>query len=184
MQRQQQQPDLSMVVMHSQDASIMSHLQMPMVRLQVQTAMPFIIMQQVTMPPAIMVQRFCIMVQAALSSHVQVIFIPPVHFSIFMVQRGIMSHCEPVGMGVMLLPVIAGMLIPVRSIIMLVMAQTPFAKSVTLSKVFLPNIIEKSPQFMQVLCCENSTKANYFVKLTKVVKLVLNCAKNSKFVGF
>jgi len=141
MQRQQQQPALSMVVMHSQDAwiisphilsplvqvtrtplSVMSHLHIPMVRLHVQTAMPFIIMQQLTMPPPIMVQRFCIMVQAALSSQVQVIFIPPVHFSIFMVQRGIMSHCEPVGMGVMLLPVIAGMLIPVRSIIMLVMA--------------------------------------------------------------
>ena len=40
------------------------------------------------MPPAIMVQRFCIMLQAAMSSQVQVIFMPPVHFSIFMVQRG------------------------------------------------------------------------------------------------
>jgi hypothetical protein len=98
-------------------------------------AMPFIIMQQLTMPPAIMLQRFCIMVQAALSSQVQVIFIPPVHFSIFMVQRGIMSHCAPVGIVDMLVPVIAGMLIPVRSIIMLVMASTPFREWVTLSKV-------------------------------------------------
>jgi hypothetical protein len=105
--------------------SVISHLHIPMVRLQVQTAMPFIIMQQLTMPPAIMVQRFCIIVQAALSSQVQVIFIPPLHFSIFMVQCGIMSHCPPVGMVVMPGPVIAGMLIPERSIIMLVMASTP-----------------------------------------------------------
>jgi hypothetical protein len=39
-----------------------------------------------------------------------------------MVQRGIINHCEPVGMVDMLPPVIAGILIPVRSIIMLVMA--------------------------------------------------------------
>ena len=140
MHMQQAQPALSMVAIQSQDAWIMSqhilsplvqvrqtpvgvisHLHMPMVRLQVQTATPFIIMQQLTMPPAIMLQRFCIMVQAALSSHVQVSFIPPVHFSIFMVQRGIMSHCPPVGVVIgtvaMPLPAIAGMLIPVRSII-------------------------------------------------------------------
>lgn len=111
MHMQQQQPPLSMVAMQSQQASniaahilspevhvrqtpslVISHLHMPMVRLHVQTAMPFIIMQQLTMPPAIMVQRFCIMVHAALSSQEQVIFIPPLHFSIFMVQRGIMSH--------------------------------------------------------------------------------------------
>ena len=40
------------------------------------------------MPPAIIVQRFCIMLQAILSSQVQVIFMPPVHFSILNVQRG------------------------------------------------------------------------------------------------
>src|SRR5260370_15116585 len=137
MHMEQQQPALSIVVMHSQDACsisqhilsplvqvrqmpslVMSHLHMPMVRLQVQTAMPFIIMQQLTMPPAIMVQRFCIMVQAALSSHAQVIFMPPVHFSIFMVQRGIMSHCAPLGMdigAVMPAEAMDGMFMPVRS---------------------------------------------------------------------
>jgi hypothetical protein len=80
-------------------------------------------MEQLHMPPAIMVQRFCIMVQAALSSQTQVIFMPPVHFSIFMVQRGIMSHCAPVGMLRGMLPGVpmAGMFIAVRSIIMFVM---------------------------------------------------------------
>jgi hypothetical protein len=57
--------------------------------LHMQQHMPFIIMQQETMPPAIMLQRFCIMAATVLSSHTQVIFIPPAHFSIFMVQRGI-----------------------------------------------------------------------------------------------
>src|ERR1700733_11830870 len=102
-----------------------SHWQTPMVRLLVQMAMPFIIIVQLTMPPAIMLQRFCIIVHAALSSQVQVIFMPPVHFSIFMVQREIISHCEPVGMlSGIVIPAcpIAGMLIPVRSIIMFVMA--------------------------------------------------------------
>jgi hypothetical protein len=96
-----------------------------MVRLQVHIAMPFIIMQQETMPPDIIVQRFCIMVQAALSSQLQTIFIPPVHFSIFMVQRGIMRNCEPVGMFIGMVPVeaIAGMFMLVRSNIMLVMNQ-------------------------------------------------------------
>ena len=89
--------------------------------------MPFCIMQQLTMPPANMVQRFCIMVQAALSSQMQEILSPSVHGSIFIVQRGIMSHCAPVGtlMGVVMPEAIAGMLIPVRSIIMLVIYETP-----------------------------------------------------------
>ena len=104
---QQVQPSLSMQDMQSQQAwiisqhfwsplvqvivqplSVISHLHMPIVRLQQQTIMPFMTMQQEHMPPASMVQRFCIMLHAIGSSHVQVIFIPPVHFSILMVQRG------------------------------------------------------------------------------------------------
>jgi hypothetical protein len=104
---QQVQPSLSMVAMQSQQAwiisqhfgsplvqvmthplSIISHLHRPMVRLQQQTIMPFIIMQQLHMPPAIMVQRFCIMLHAIGSSQVQTIFMPPWHFSNLKVQRG------------------------------------------------------------------------------------------------
>jgi hypothetical protein len=51
--------------------------------------MPFIIMQQAIMPPAIIFIMFCIMPQCILSSHVHMIFMPPSHFSIFIVQRGI-----------------------------------------------------------------------------------------------
>ena len=79
---------------------VISHLHMPIVRLQQQTIMPFIMQQQLHMPPAIMEQRFCSMVQAILSSHMQVIFMPPAHFSIFMVQRGtIMPVMAGVGVG-------------------------------------------------------------------------------------
>ena len=73
-------------------SSVSSHLHMPIVMLQQQTIMPFIIMQQLHMPPAIMVQRFCIIVAVILSSHLHVIFMPPLHFSIFIVQRGTIIH--------------------------------------------------------------------------------------------
>ena len=105
--RQQVQPAFMHAVMQSQQPWIMSQqalsplvhvtmqpsfvistLHAPIVRLQQQTIMPFIMQQTLHMPPAIMVHRFCIMVQAAASSHTQVIFIPPFTFSTFMVQRG------------------------------------------------------------------------------------------------
>jgi hypothetical protein len=69
--------------------AVISHLHMPIVMLQQHTIMPFIVQHMQHMPPAIIVQRFCIMVQAAGSSQVQVTFIPPGHFSTFIAQRGI-----------------------------------------------------------------------------------------------
>jgi hypothetical protein len=93
---QQVQPALHIAIMHSQQAwiieqqagsplvqvmqtpsSVISHLHMPIVRLQQQTIMPFIIMQHLHIPSAIMVQRFWIIVADILSSQEQVIFIPP-----------------------------------------------------------------------------------------------------------
>ncbi len=81
--RQQVQPAFIMVAMQSQQAwimaahwasplvqvtltplSVISHLHMPIVRLQQQTTMPFIIRQQLHMPPWNMVQRFWTMLQA------------------------------------------------------------------------------------------------------------------------
>jgi hypothetical protein len=151
---QQVQPSFIMVMQQSQQAwimsvqalsplvqvmqqpfSIISHLHMPIIRLQQQTIIPFIIMQQVHMPPAIMVQRFCIMVHDTLSSHVQVIFMPPSHFSILMVQRGIIMVPMPAGiMPVMpVIPLVPIMppcmpVMPViapRFIIMLTIAVSP-----------------------------------------------------------
>jgi hypothetical protein len=70
---------------------VISHLHMPMVMLQQQTTMPFIMQQTEHMLPAIIEQRFCIMAHAVASSQVQVIFMPPCIFSIFIVQRGAMT---------------------------------------------------------------------------------------------
>jgi hypothetical protein len=76
------------------------------------------------MPPANILQRFCSMAADILSSHLQVIFIPPVHFSIFMVQRGTIIIEDPVGI-VPVEPIIPGVAaapipIPARSIIIAV----------------------------------------------------------------
>jgi hypothetical protein len=106
----------------TQPSAVISHLHMPMVRLQQQTIMPFIIMQQLHMPPASMLHRFCIMLQAILSVQVHVTFMPPVHFSNFMVQRGTIIMFMPAGMpGVipvpMPVPPIMPVIIAVRSII-------------------------------------------------------------------
>ena len=105
--QQQVQPAAIMVLMQSQQAWIIashilspevqvivqpslviSHLHRPMVRLQQQTIMPFIMQQSVHMPPWSIMQRFCIMLQAIGSSQLQVIFMPPVTFSILRVHRG------------------------------------------------------------------------------------------------
>ena len=80
-----------LVQVMEQPMSIISILHMPiMPMLQVQQGMPFIMQHMETMPPCIIMQRFFIISAAVLSSHIMVHFIPPVIFSIFMVQRGIM----------------------------------------------------------------------------------------------
>ena len=71
-----------------QPSLVISTLHAPIIMLQQHTVMPFMVQQKLHIPPAIMVQRFCIMAHAAVSSQVQVTFIPPAHFSTFMVQRG------------------------------------------------------------------------------------------------
>ena len=81
-------PDVQVTV---QPSLVISHLHMPMVKLQQQTIMPFIMQQSEHMPPWSIMQRFCIMLHAIGSSQVQTIFMPPVHFSILMVQRGTMT---------------------------------------------------------------------------------------------
>lgn len=138
---QQQQPAFMQAIMQSQQPWIMSPqalsplvqvimqpslvisiLQTPIVMLQQHTIMPFIVQHMEHMPPAIMEQRFCIIVQEAMSSHMHVTFMPPVIFSIFMVQRGtitmfgIMAGIEPIGMPDMPVPMF-DMAIADRSII-------------------------------------------------------------------
>jgi hypothetical protein len=125
-----QQPLSPLVQVTQQPSLVISHLHMPMVMLQQHTIMPFIMQQQLTMPPAIMVQRFCIMVQAAGSVQTQVIFMPPVHFSIFMVQRGTITMLGVMGVVIPGIPdppmPIPGIPVVGRSIIIVpVMILTP-----------------------------------------------------------
>jgi hypothetical protein len=144
---QQLQPAFIMAVMQSQQAwTISAHLASPlvqvitqpslvishwhrhMVMLQQQTIMPFIMAQQLTIPPTIMLHRFCIMLHAVGSSQVQVTFIPPVHFSNFIAQRGTIIMFGIIGVApVAGIPVpIPGIVIPGRSIIIvLVMVLSP-----------------------------------------------------------
>jgi hypothetical protein len=68
--------------------SVGSHLHWPIVRLQQQATIPLSMQQQLHMPPGIVAQRFCSMPADTLSSQVHVIFMPPEHFSIFIVHRG------------------------------------------------------------------------------------------------
>jgi hypothetical protein len=117
--------------------SVISQRHSPIVGLQQQTIMPLSIMQQLTMPPCIMVQRFCIMLHAVLSSQEQMIFIPPWHFSNFMVQRGTIIQLAGITlglpiMGVPMLPVPIMPAIEARSIITLAMSVTPLLENHTL----------------------------------------------------
>jgi len=94
-----------------------------MVRLQQHTTVPFITMQQLHMHPAMAEQSCCIMLAAMASSHMQVIFMPPVHFSILNVQRGTIIQFMDAGMvpgmvgAVIPWLLMPGRGIPIRSII-------------------------------------------------------------------
>ncbi|WP_020472716.1 hypothetical protein [Zavarzinella formosa] len=111
-----------LVQVMQQPSLVISILHVPIIMLWQHTIMPFMEHIMEHMPPAIMEQRFCIIVQEAMSSHMQVIFIPPVIFSIFIVQRGtmtmfgIMEGIEPIDIPVPM----EGMVIAARSIIIAV----------------------------------------------------------------
>jgi hypothetical protein len=78
-----------------------------MAKLQEQTMMPLSMRQQLHMPPMSAEHMCCTMLQATASPQEQVIFMPPLHFSIFMVQRGTISELPGIP------GVTAGMPIPI-----------------------------------------------------------------------
>jgi hypothetical protein len=57
--------------------------------------MPLSVQQQLHIPPASILQRFCTMLVAILSSQTQVSLKPPVHFSTLKVQRGTIRKFVP-----------------------------------------------------------------------------------------
>jgi hypothetical protein len=149
--RQQVQPAFRQAVMQSQQPWIMamqagsplvqvtthpsfviSVLHIPIIRLQLQQTIPFIMQQHEHMPPASMVHRFCIMARATASSHTHVIFIPPDIFSTVIRQRGTIIMFGAMGAvpipGIVDMPgmPMPGIPTPVRSIIIvLVMFSAP-----------------------------------------------------------
>jgi hypothetical protein len=150
--RQQVQPAFRQAIMQSQQpwiiamhagsplvqetthpSLVISVLHMPIMRLQLQQTIPFIMQQHEHMPPASMVHRFCIMARATASSQTQVIFIPPDIFSTVILQRGTIIMFGAMGAvpmpGIVDIPgmPMPGIPIPVRSIIIvLVMFPTPW----------------------------------------------------------
>jgi hypothetical protein len=81
-------PDVQ--VMHT-PSLVISHLQLHMAKLHWHMTMPFIIHEQLHMPFASMRQMFCNVPHDTSSSQLQVILIPPVHFSIFILHCGTMA---------------------------------------------------------------------------------------------
>jgi hypothetical protein len=99
---------------------VISTLHLPIVMLQQQQTIPFMTMQQLIIPPCIIMHRFCIIAQEVWSEQVQVIRMPPSHFSIFIVQRGTISQFDGAiipGIICPVVPVIPGIVIPIRSIV-------------------------------------------------------------------
>lgn len=67
---------------------VASQVQLPQQRFTLHMTMPFQVQQQLQSPLASMLQRFCRVAAATLSSHLQWILKPPAHFSKVILQRG------------------------------------------------------------------------------------------------
>ena len=108
--------------------SVHSHLHID--KLHWHIIMPFIMQQQLHMLPAIILHMFCKVAAEISSSQVQVIFMPPLHFSIFMVQRGTMHICIPGTAGAGIPPAIGDPIEPIMAlsiIIMVVISKLPLS---------------------------------------------------------
>jgi hypothetical protein len=81
-------------VMHT-PSFVHSQVQMPQVRLHWQTQMPLSVQQQLQVPSASILHKFCSVAHDTSSSHEHLIFMPPWHFSTLIVQRGT-THQLPV----------------------------------------------------------------------------------------
>ena len=106
-QTQHVQPAFMQAHMQSQQASIISqhalsplthvmqtpslvmvHSHLHMAMLHTLSIVPFIMQHRLHRPPAIILHMFCKVAADISSSHLQVIFMPPAHFSISIVHRG------------------------------------------------------------------------------------------------
>ena len=144
--QQSQQAGIILVAMGSplvqaivRPLGMFSHLQVAIISAQVQQGIPFIRQQQVHIAPGLIAHRFCIIETAIASSLVQVIFIPPLIFSIFMVQRGIIMPGDIMPMpdtmldmgigipipGIIFMPGIIALIIPPSLVIVAMFVSFP-----------------------------------------------------------
>ena len=113
---------------------VQSHLHMH--RLHWHIIMPFSVQHRLNIPPAIILHMFCSVAADVSSSHVQETFMPPAHFSTFIVQRGTMHMpcivADMPGIGPCIgiepdMPIEP--LVRLRSIIIALDIDTPFASA-------------------------------------------------------
>ena len=111
-----------------------SHLHMH--RLHWHIIMPFMVQHRLNIPPAIILHMFCRVAADISSSHVQVTFMPPAHFSTFIVQRGTMQRPCIIADRPGIWPCIGvepdmpmGPFVRLRSIIIALDIDTPFASA-------------------------------------------------------
>lgn len=116
-----------LVQVMQQPSLVISHLHWHMTMLHWHMTMPFIMQQQLHIPLDSILQRFCSMPQDISSSHMQCIFMPPAHFSIFILQRGSML-IPLMGAGIEDMPGIEFGMLPIigRSIIIVVFIDHSF----------------------------------------------------------
>jgi hypothetical protein len=122
-----QQPLSPLLQVMQTPSLVHSQVHMPHVRLHWHTVMPLSVQQQLHMPSASILQRFCNVAHETSSSQTHLIFIPPWHFSIFMVHRGT-THQLPAageeGAGAPMLEALNGAPIEDRSRIALLIAKS------------------------------------------------------------
>jgi len=113
---------------------VQSHLHMH--RLHWHIIMPLRVQHRLNIPPAIILHMFCRVAADISSSHVQVTFMPPAHFSTFIVQRGTMHRPCIIADMPGIWPCIGvepdmliGLFVRLRSIIIALDIETPFASA-------------------------------------------------------
>jgi hypothetical protein len=164
-------------------SSVISHLHMPMTRLQQQAIMPFIIMQHEQQLPASMVQRLWSIPADMLSSHLQVIVIPPVHFAMTIVQRGTIIIPipgiigAPTGAPMPIAPPIAGADIPGIPIIAerstIIVAIAASSRSWCAASSVTPTGAIIAGRFARINRCFDCRSLNsYLIKFIKITPLV------------
>lgn len=89
-----------------QPFSVISQVQLHIAMLHWHMTMPFFMQQQLHMPSQSILHMFCSVAHDISSSQTHIIFMPPAHFSIFIVQRGTMLMLPMLGIMAGMLPII------------------------------------------------------------------------------